>query len=212
MTAMGRIVSLYPAMILGLSTVTVLWFGWHPSIYQPLILAANIYLLPPLTLRLHQLIFPIKEGASNLSERKYSPWWGAHQIQLIYIAIPQLEALLRMVPGLYSVWLRLCGSKVGRNVYWTPNVEITDRCLMDIGDRVVFGHRTHFFAHAIKPGKRGMILYTRRIKIGDDVFIGAGSRAGPGVVIANGVCLPILTDLYIDQVVESQPDNSKTGR
>ncbi|MCI0486269.1 MAG: acyl transferase [Blastocatellia bacterium] len=206
MTVMGRIVSLYPAMILGLAAATVLWFGWRPSPYQPIMLAAIIYLLPPVTLRLHQSIFPIREGASNLSERKYSPWWGAHQIQLIYIAIPQLEALLRMVPGLYSAWLRLCGSKVGRNVYWTPNVEITDRSMMEIGDRVVMGHRTHFFAHAIKPGRRGAILYTRRIKIGNDVFIGAGSRAGPGVVIADGVYLPILTDLYVNQVVESQQE------
>jgi UDP-3-O-[3-hydroxymyristoyl] glucosamine N-acyltransferase len=43
------------------------------------------------------------------------------------------------------------------------------------------------------------------VKIGNDVFIGAGSRVGPGVVIADGVYLPVLTDLYVNQSVMAQP-------
>jgi hypothetical protein len=216
MTALGRVMSLYPTMILALAAGTVFWFGSRPSPVQPALLIAIIYLLPPVTFRVHQLFFPIRERASDLAERRYSPWWGAHQIQVIYIAIPQLEALLRLVPGLYSLWLRLWGSKVGRNVHWTPNVEITDRSMLIIGDRVVFGHKTKCLGHAIKPRGKSMMLYVRAIRIGNDVFIGAGSRIGPGVVIADGAYLPILTDLYVNQKVENQiidnpqvePDNA----
>ncbi|MGH9755565.1 MAG: acyltransferase, partial [Blastocatellia bacterium] len=189
----------------GLCAATVLWFGWRPATVQPVILAAILYLVPPLTFRLHRIFFPIKKSLSNLADRKYSPWWGAHQIQLIYTAIPQLEAALRLVPGLYSAWLRLWGSRIGRRVYWTPNVEITDRHLMDIGDRVVCGHKCKFLGHAIKPSDQKMTLYTRTIKIGSDVFIGAGSRIGPGAVIADGIFLPVLTDVHINQVVEFAP-------
>jgi hypothetical protein len=205
MTLLGRIISFYSTCILCLCVATVLWFGLRPSPVQPVILAVIIYLIPPLTFRLHRIFFPIKKSLSNLSDRKYSPWWGAHQIQVIYTAIPQLEAALRLVPGLYSAWLRLWGSRIGRRVYWTPNIEITDRHLLDIGDRVVCGHKCKFLGHAIKPSGQKMTLYTRSIKVGNDVFIGAGSRIGPGAVIADGIFMPALTDVHINQVVEFAP-------
>lgn len=203
MSAMGRAISFYPTCILSLSAATMFWFAYRPSPIQPLALILIIYLLPPITLRLHEMIFPLSEGLSRLSEPKYSHWWGAHQIQLIYIALPQLETLLRLVPGLYSAWLRLWGSRIGRKVYWTPNVEITDRSLLEIGDRVVFGHKCKLLGHAIKPKGDAVILYLRRIKIGSDVFIGAGSRIGPGAAINDGSYLPVLTDVYINQEIES---------
>jgi len=205
MTLLGRIVSYYSTFILGLCAATVLWFGWRPSPIQPVILLIIFYLVPPLTFRLHRVFFPLKRSLSNLSERKYSPWWGAHQIQVIYLAIPQLEALLRLVPGVYSAWLRLWGSKIGRGVLWTPNVEILDRHLLDIGDRVICGHKCKFLGHAIKPRGQELVLYTRTIKIGNDVFIGAGSRIGPGAVVADGIFMPVLTDVHINEVVESDP-------
>ncbi len=205
MTAFGRIISFYPALILSLTALDIFWFAARPSVIQPALLIVIVYLLPPATFRLHNLFFPVRDRLSNLSERRYSPWWGAHQIQLLFIALPQLEALLRLVPGLYSAWLRVWGSKVGRKVYWTPNVEITDRHLLEIGDRVVVGHKTKFLGHAIKPKDGEMILYTRVITVGNDVFIGAGSRIGPGAKIGDGVYLPILTDVYVNQVIESSP-------
>jgi hypothetical protein len=205
MTLLGRIISFYSTCVLSLCAATVLWFGWRPSPIQPVVLVIILYLVPPLTFRLHRIFFPIRKSLSNLSDRKYSPWWGAHQIQVIYTAIPQLESALRLAPGLYSAWLRLWGSRIGRRVYWTPNVEITDRHLLDIGDHVVCGHKCKFLGHAIKPSGRKMTLYTRSIKVGNDVFIGAGSRIGPGAVIADGTFLPVLSDVHINQVVESTP-------
>jgi hypothetical protein len=198
-------------MILALAAGTVFWFGYRPSPLQPALSLAIIYLLPPLTFRVHQIFFPVRERVSDLAERCYSPWWGAHQIQIIYIALPQLEAILRLVPGLYSLWLRLWGSKVGRNVHWTPTVEITDRSMLIIGDRVVFGHKTKCLGHAIKPRGKSMMLYVHAIRIGNDVFIGAGSRIGPGVVINDGVYLPILTDLYVNQKVDAQKVDAQKG-
>ena len=203
MTLAGRMISFFPALILSLAGATILWFSFRPSPLQPLILLVILYLLPPLSCRLHQLIFPIKKSLSNISEAKYSPWWGVHQIQLLYFAIPQLEAILRIIPGAYSAWLRLWGSRIGKQVYWTPNIEITDRHLLEIGDRVLLGHRCKFLGHVIKPKGDAMILFTRTIKIGNDVFVGAGSRIGPGAVIPDGSYLPVLTDIHINQAFES---------
>jgi hypothetical protein len=205
MTLLGRLISFYAAFVLSLLLAAVLWFAYRPSFIQPLLVLVILYLLPPVSLRLHQLIFPISEKPVDLAKRRYSPWWGAHQIQVIYTAVPQLEALLRIIPGVYSVWLRLCGSKIGRKVYWTPNIEITDRSMLVVGDHVVFGHKCKLLGHAIKPTDKRLILYTRKIIIGNQVFIGAGSRIGVGAVIADGVYLPILTDVYINQKIEVSP-------
>ena len=205
MTLLGRIISFYPTMILLLSFADVLWFGYRPSIIQPVLLLVIIYLVPPVSLRIHQAIFPIKETRSDLAKRQYSPWWGAHQIQVLYTAVPQLEALLRIIPGAYSAWLRLCGSRVGRQVYWTPNIEITDRSMLEIGDRVIFGHECKLLGHAIKPKGTTMTLFVRKIKIGNDVFVGAGSRIGLGAEIADGVFLPVLTDVFMNQKIETSP-------
>ncbi len=209
MTLLGRLISFYSALILSLLLATIFWFAYHPSFIQPLLFLFILYLMPPLSLRLHQAIFPISEKPTDLAKREYSAWWGAHQIQVIYTAVPQLEALLRIVPGAYSVWLRLCGSRIGRNIYWTPNIEITDRSQLKIGDNVVFGHKCKLLGHVIKPTGKRMILYTKKITIGRDVFIGAGSRIGVGASIANGVYLPILTDVYINQKVEVSPIEEK---
>ena len=211
MTVMGRLISFYPALILSLAAGLALWLVFHPSWVQPLALMLVVYGLPPLTLRLHNRIWPLGEGLMNLAEPRYSAWWGAHQIQLLFIALPQLEAILRLVPGCYSAWLRLWGSRVGRKVYWTPNVEITDRSMVEVGDRVVFGHKCKLLGHAIKPKNGVAMLYIRKIKIGSDVFIGAGSRIGPGAVIGDGVYLPILTDVYVNQVVDAKRAKGAAG-
>ena len=93
-------------------------------------------------------------------------------MQLIFIALPALEAILRLIPGVYSAWLRLWGSHVGKHVYWTPLIEITDRDLLDIGDRVIFGHRAACYNHVVKPKGEDLVLYTAKITIGSDVFVG----------------------------------------
>nr|AUN37166.1 hypothetical protein [uncultured bacterium] len=211
MTLPGRLISFYPTLILSLLLATIFWFAYHPSSIQPLLFLFIIYIVPPVSLRLHQAFFPITDKPVDLAKRKYSAWWGAHQIQVIYTAVPQLEALLRIIPGIYSAWLRLCGSRVGRNVYWTPNIEITDRSMLEIGDNAVFGHKCKLLGHAIKPTGKRMILYTRKITIGRDVFVGAGSRIGVGAVIADGVYLPILTDVYINQKIEVSPVEEKVS-
>jgi hypothetical protein len=202
MTLLSKILLFFPTIVLLLTGGSLIYFADSPSILSALAILFSLYGLPVLVYRLHEWIYPLREGISYLCEKEYSPWWGSHQIQVIYIGIPALEAVLRLIPGVFSGWLRLWGAKVGRNVYWTPGLEIADRGLLEIGDRVVMGHRVGIYSHVIKPRKQDLMLYVKKVKIGNYVFVGAGSHLAPGVVIEDSIYISVSTNLYPNQKVK----------
>ena len=202
MNLLSILIAWFPTIIILATIGSFIWLGFAPGFIGILLVIFCLYILPVLVYRIHQKIYPIKEGVSYLLDDKYSPWWGSHQLQVIYIAFPFLESLLRLIPGLFSFWLRLWGAKIGNNVYWTPRLEIADRGLIEIGDNVIFGYGVELYSHVIKPKKKNLILYVKKIKIGSNIFLGAGSRLGPGVVVEDGTYIPILTDLYLNKKVD----------
>ena len=204
MTLRARMFALFPAVwLLTVLLAFASWVSVPASVSRALLWLAAVYLLPVACFRLHQFLWPLSEGKTRLDVPGYVPWWGAHQFQLVYTAFPAIEASLRLIPGVYSAWLRLWGSRIGRGVHWTPRVEITDRSLLEVGDGVIFGHRSACYAHLVHPRSGKLILYVRSIRIGQGVQIGAGSRLGPGASIAPGVALPPLTDVGVGRRVRT---------
>ncbi|HUF63536.1 MAG TPA: hypothetical protein VMN36_15780 [Verrucomicrobiales bacterium] len=204
MSFRGRCATLFPLLHLSLCgsglaawihTGCALWCLW---------ILGFLYLFPPIAFQIHQRLWPLQEGWRRLDTPNYSPWWGSLQMQAVFNAAPVLEALLRIVPGCYSLWLRLWGSRIGRAVVWSPRVEISDRALVDIGDRVVFGHRVALYGHVVDRRNGTFFLYAKRIRIGAGAFLGAGSRIGPGAIIGPGVRLPVLTDVRVGE--HKRPD------
>lgn len=204
MTGFARLLALVPAAFVGLMIACVVWALAAKSPYPLLCLPFVVYVLPPFAFRVHQRWFPIRLGASRLVGARYVPWWGAHQFQLIYIAIPQLEALLRLVPGLYSLWLRCWGAKIGKSVYWTPLVEISDRSLLVIGDNVVVGHRAGMYGHIIRPTRDNLMLYCKPVIIGAGAFIGAAAVLGPGSKIKERAFIEAAARVHPNEVVEER--------
>jgi acetyltransferase-like isoleucine patch superfamily enzyme len=200
MTPLSQILAFFPVFILLLTTLALGWLLLAKTIAGLIgagfAVLLSLYGVPLLAYRIHARFYPLSEGVSYLRSPTYSPWWGSHQFQVIYIAIPALETVLRLIPGLFSLWLRAWGATVGNHVYWTPGLEIADRALLTIGDRVIFGHRVGLYSHAIKPKGDDLLLYVQRITIGDEVFIGADSRFAPGVVVEADTYLPVKSDLY----------------
>jgi hypothetical protein len=195
MTLRARVLGLFPAVWLAAAAASALTLAANPGLGSFLVLVFVVYLLPVACFRAHNAIWPLAEGRSRLDAPGYSPWWGSHQFQVMYSAFPALESALRLVPGLYSAWLRAWGSRIGRRVYWTPRVDISDRSLLDVGDDVVFGHVVACYAHLVKRRSDNLVLYVRRIRIGDRALLGAGSRLGPGARIDDDVSLAIRTDV-----------------
>lgn len=191
MTLIGRLAALFPLA----HVLTIIWAYLHfirePDVPSLLLLFGCVYLIPPLLFRLYILKHPIKAGRWVLNHPAHCDWWIAHQLQMLYAALPALEALLRLVPGAYSTWLRLWGSKVGKRVYWTVRVEVLDRHMLRIGDDVVFGHRVYCTSHIIHRKPNGdLVLIVRATRIGKGTLIGAGARIGPGVRIPEKSVIP----------------------
>ncbi|OLP19364.1 acyl transferase [Leptolyngbya sp. 'hensonii'] len=210
MTFLSRILSFFPAFVLVTIAVAFLYLCIAPGVLSILALLFSFYGFPLLVFRLHNVFYPLQEGISDLIGPTYSPWWGSHQIQSLYIAFPALESILRLIPGAFSLWLRLWGARIGRSVYWTPKLEIADRSLLEIGDRVIFGYQIALCSHIIKPRRQNLMLYVRRIKIGSEAFLGSGSYIGPGVEIEAGTSVPIASHLYLNTKVQEASVTDQT--
>ena len=206
MTRLSQILAFFPTVIMALSGVAFLWLcrsdSWIVAICRLLLLLFTLYGLPVLTYRIHSHFHPLKEGISYLKGEKYSPWWGSHQIQAIYIAFPLLETVLRLIPGVFSAWLRLWGANIGKQVYWGSIGEISDRGSLKVCDRALIGHRVGFYAHIIKPKRQNLLLYVKQIKIGEGAFIGSGSYIGAGVTVT--------AEGYLEAGSEIHPNQSIT--
>lgn len=204
MTLMSRLLLFFPpfhALLTGFCAIMALRELASP-VHFGLWSAATLfvlYLMPPLLFRLHNAFCPLKRGITSLSAKGYSSWWGGHQIQLLFIAFPALEAFLRIIPGAYSAWLRLWGSKIGKRVYWTPSVQLVDRSLAEIGDDVTFGHEVDLCAHVVTRKRASVRLLVSGVSIGSGCLIGARTRLGPGVVVHPSVDLPYNTEGWINQ-------------
>ncbi|MEM9566873.1 MAG: acyl transferase [Cyanobacteria bacterium P01_E01_bin.34] len=216
MTLLSLLLSFFPTTVVLLAIATLAWLWVAPSAIAVATILFVLYGLPLCAYHLHNLLYPLIEGTSYLRGTAYSPWWGSHQIQQIYIAIPILETVLRLIPGMFSLWLKLWGAKVGRGVYWTPAIEIADRGLLNIGDRVVFGYRVGIYSHVVKPKQNNLLLYVKPIEIGSDSFVGAGSVLGPGTVLPKGSYLPVESRLSVNQVIATTaqkfPQDSATNQ
>ena len=196
MTLASKFFSLFPAChLVSIFGALVWWIDSHSPIGLIIFLGA-IYLFPLMCFRILNFFTPIKEGKSDILAKKFSPWWAGHQIQSLFIAVPALEAVLKILPGFYTLWLRCWGSEIGKNVYWTPGSIHYDRNLLLVGDNVVFGEQSLTVCHVITPKEGSAELSVAKVKIGENSFIGAAAVLSPGAVIDKNSFLKAGTRVY----------------
>ncbi|WP_044557441.1 acyltransferase [Halobacteriovorax marinus] len=196
MTMWSRIFALFPLCHMAIILGSIYYFVLCPSFFAPALVFSAIYLFPLLCFRVLNFITPIEEGVSDILNDRFSPWWASHQIQTLFIAVPSLEAILKIIPGAFSLWLRMWGSKVGRGIYWTPGSCHYDRNLLEIEDGVIFGERSTTVCHVITPKDGKGLLRIKKIKIGKRAFIGAGSVLSPGVEVDEAVMIRAGSEIY----------------
>lgn len=150
---------------------------------------AWVYVVPALLCRCALLLLPIRRQVIPLGSRDFFTWWFTLNLQIIFCRFPFLEELLRIVPGLYSLWLRLWGAKIGKLTYWAAGLRILDRPFLHIGNQVTIGAGVRLNPHVILPDEQGrMMLALAPIRIGDRANVGGYSLFVAGGEIAAGEC------------------------
>ena len=136
------------------------------------------YLYAFLIYRIFLAIFPLEEG--ELAEGSRAEF--AAQVNILFYLL-LFNSLIRThflpVPLLRLVYQAL-GAKFGRNSY-SAGV-ILDPALTEMGDNCIIGHDAVLFSHAIE----GRSLALARIRLGNNVTVGATAVIMSGVVIGDG--------------------------
>jgi len=181
-----------PFLISGLVIVSTVICARHWGLIRGLLCGVIVlYVLPPLACRTAYIFLKPEAGRHSVASGPFLRWWLSAQWQVIFNRLPMLEELLRIVPGMYSAWLRLWGAKIGSLVYWSPGVAVLDRSFIQIGSRVVFGAGVRLNPHVIVPGKgREAQLWLARVILGDDCLIGGYSLITAGSTIPTGFSVP----------------------
>ncbi len=153
--------------------------------YCVVAVVAILYLAPPIVCRLLMMISPIRQNKIPIGSREFFIWWFGLNCQVLYCRFPAMEEILRVFPSLYSMWLRLWGSRIGKLTYWAAGLQVLDRQFLRVGDNVTFGAGVKLNPHVMAPDENGQImLYLAPIEIGDRVSIGGYSLLVAGNIIA----------------------------
>ena len=201
MTSADRLFSYFPLLMTVLLLAALGVFAQWPSLWSAMLVLFVIYFVPPMAQRVMLRWAPLKQGICQIDGRTFSAWLASHHIQAFYDALPYLESLLRVFPGFYSMWLRMWGSRVGYGVEWPVRMDVLDRSLMDIGNRVVFSREVELVAHVRKKtdGGRSRVL-VRTVRIGSYAFIGAGARVGAGASVPSNASVPEMAVVGVNEV------------
>lgn len=156
-----------------------------------LVLAAWIYLLPPLASRLMIIAFGRPEGQLTQDMSAYRVWWVLTQWQILFNRLPWLEELLRLVPGLYALWIGLWGGHLSPRAYVGPGVLITDRHAVRVGHGAILGMKSILSGHLVIRNEEGRWLVLAAAPIVEsEAIMGGDARLGPGAVLRARQVLP----------------------
>ncbi len=162
---------------------TIFLISVTPGWWKAATALAVIYLVPPVFTRIILAFRPISGGTYIVGQREFLTWWATAQCQMLFCRLPFLEELLRLVPGIYSLWLRLWGSRIGRLTFWSPGLRILDRSFLQVGDDVVFGTGVRLNAHVLDEQNGEQVLHLARIVVGDRARVGGYSLLTSGTFV-----------------------------
>lgn len=171
------------------ATALILALPWAAASTRLLAALISLYATPPLLARILILRRRPREGVIPAGSRTFFLWWALFNLQVLFCRFGFLEECLRLVPGLYSMWLRLWGANIGRLTYWAAGVQILDRTFIHIGDDVVFGAGVRINPHVLVQNDKGSLdLILATVTVGDRAMVGGYSLLAAGTEIASDEC------------------------
>ena len=159
--------------------------------YRFILFMFTLYLLPALLVRLVMRIGGRPQGLLHQDSGGFKRWWFAFQCQTVFNRLPWLEELLRLVPGLYALWIRLWGGRMSPRCYIAPGATLLDRWAVEVQAGAVLGYGCLLVAHlgTRDVDGRGMLLVAAPC-VQQDAIVGGLAKLGPGAVLLAGQVLP----------------------
>jgi hypothetical protein len=150
-----------------------------------------LYLAPALVARVLLAAAPFTGTTIRIGSPEFLRWWALLNLQVLFCRFPALDEALRVLPNLYTLWLRLWGSRVGSLVYWAPGTLVLDRSFLDIGDDVLFGAGVRLNPHVMARNAQGELeLLLAPVRIGRGCVVGGYSLLTAGTEILPGEVTP----------------------
>lgn len=174
--ALNYFTIIFIASGIGISYLTADTLGISIALF-----ASWLYLLPPLFARVIIAIRSRPCGIVRHDSSTHNTWWALFQLQLVFNRFPFLEEVLRVIPGLYALWLNLWGAKVSSFVFWSPGVVVMDRYHLHIDKGAILGSECMISGHVLKVQEDGSILLAvDQVRIESGALIGARASITPG--------------------------------
>lgn len=149
------------------------------------------YLVPPLLCRLTLVFCARPRGIVGPDSTSHTLWWWLYQLQLPVSRFPASEELLRVVPGLYALWLNLWGGRVSVFAFWSPGVIVQDRYHLQVGKGVILGAKSFLSGHVMQKQPDGStLLYVDEIRLDEGAMVGARANLSPGCHIHANQAVP----------------------
>lgn len=180
--------------------VALAWWpvAWHsagavlvwlaPAGWRIGIAAVWALLLPPLLCRmLRPLAIAGSWRPNSVAARS---WWWQQQLQIPFARLPAIEEAMRLVPGLYQMWLRLWGAQVSLRCAVAAGVQLTDRQWVRIGSGAILGNGCMLGGHLVLRDADGWLIIIAPVTIGTRAIAGARTMIGPGASIADDEAMP----------------------
>ena len=139
----------------------------------------------------------IREGKFNMkTHKKELSIWLFHTGYHNIIAATSLINVIHQMP-FFKLYYKLQGLKCHGDFVLFRKSDILDPYLLELGDNVIIGGGAFITSHYVNDG----FIYIKRIKIGNNVTIGAHAKINPGVIIEDNAVIGensvVLPDTHI---------------
>lgn len=120
----------------------------------------------------------------------------------------ELDPSVIICPPFFTDWGKFI--KIGKNTFINGNCTLLDQGGIEIGENVMFGPGVSLITpnHGLDPANR-RVTTSKKITIGDNVWIGANSTVLPGVTIGDNsvvaACSVVTKDVPPNTVVMGHP-------
>ncbi len=137
--------------------------------------------------QIQKKFYELSENARKITMELNNKYHTPEEIQELFFKLTEKEVdkTFRMFPPFYTD----CGINitVGKNVFINACCKFQDQGGIEIGNNVLIGHSVVIATlnHDFAPGNR-LSMYAKKVRIGNNVWIGSNSTILPGVIINDG--------------------------